>query len=202
MEVTFKLQPGELFIVDNTRVLHARKAFSGTRHALAAGLLRRQGRAALDAGRDRGGGAAGGRRMSRRRPRPRRRSCRSSPTSSSGAGRRNIWASRSPMAEHMLQGAWLAEERGRQRRAGRRGAAPRHRPLHQRVRHLFAGRRRGQAPRRGRRRGARAVLPAGRRRNACACTSPPSAISAPPTRPISASSRRPRSTRCRCRAGR
>jgi [2-(trimethylamino)ethyl]phosphonate dioxygenase len=31
--VTFKLQPGELFIVDNTRVLHARKAFSsgGTR---------------------------------------------------------------------------------------------------------------------------------------------------------------------------
>lgn len=33
MEVTFKLQPGELFIVDNTRVLHARKSFSssGTR---------------------------------------------------------------------------------------------------------------------------------------------------------------------------
>ena len=33
MEVTFKLKPGELFIVDNTRVLHARKAFSssGTR---------------------------------------------------------------------------------------------------------------------------------------------------------------------------
>jgi gamma-butyrobetaine dioxygenase len=30
MEVTFKLKPGELFIVDNTRVLHARKAFSGT----------------------------------------------------------------------------------------------------------------------------------------------------------------------------
>ena len=30
MEVTFKLSPGELFIVDNTRVLHARKAFSGT----------------------------------------------------------------------------------------------------------------------------------------------------------------------------
>ena len=31
--VTFKLQPGELFIVDNTRVLHARRAFSsgGTR---------------------------------------------------------------------------------------------------------------------------------------------------------------------------
>lgn len=28
--VAFKLQPGELFIVDNTRVLHARKAFSGT----------------------------------------------------------------------------------------------------------------------------------------------------------------------------
>ena len=28
MEVTFKLKPGELFIVDNTRVLHARKAFS------------------------------------------------------------------------------------------------------------------------------------------------------------------------------
>jgi gamma-butyrobetaine hydroxylase len=30
MEVTFKLQPGELFIVDNTRVMHARKAFSGS----------------------------------------------------------------------------------------------------------------------------------------------------------------------------
>jgi gamma-butyrobetaine dioxygenase len=30
MAVTFKLQPGELFIVDNTRVLHARKAFSGS----------------------------------------------------------------------------------------------------------------------------------------------------------------------------
>lgn len=28
-EVTFKLGPGELFIVDNTRVLHARKGFSG-----------------------------------------------------------------------------------------------------------------------------------------------------------------------------
>jgi gamma-butyrobetaine dioxygenase len=28
--VTFKLQPGELFIVDNTRVLHARTAFSGS----------------------------------------------------------------------------------------------------------------------------------------------------------------------------
>jgi len=33
MAVSFKLQPGELFIVDNTRVLHARKSFSssGTR---------------------------------------------------------------------------------------------------------------------------------------------------------------------------
>lgn len=30
MAVAFKLRPGELFIVDNTRVLHARKAFSGT----------------------------------------------------------------------------------------------------------------------------------------------------------------------------
>jgi gamma-butyrobetaine hydroxylase len=29
MEVTFKLAPGESFIVDNTRVLHARKGFSG-----------------------------------------------------------------------------------------------------------------------------------------------------------------------------
>lgn len=29
MQVTFKLKPGELFIVDNTRVLHARKSFSG-----------------------------------------------------------------------------------------------------------------------------------------------------------------------------
>lgn len=30
MEVVFKLQPGELFIVDNTRILHARKSFSGS----------------------------------------------------------------------------------------------------------------------------------------------------------------------------
>jgi [2-(trimethylamino)ethyl]phosphonate dioxygenase len=29
-EVTFKLEPGEAFIVDNTRVMHARKEFSGT----------------------------------------------------------------------------------------------------------------------------------------------------------------------------
>ena len=29
MEVTFRLNPGEAFIVDNTRVLHARKAYSG-----------------------------------------------------------------------------------------------------------------------------------------------------------------------------
>lgn len=30
MEVTFRLEPGECFVVDNTRVLHARKAYSGT----------------------------------------------------------------------------------------------------------------------------------------------------------------------------
>lgn len=30
MEVTFKLAPGECFIVDNTRVLHARKGYSGS----------------------------------------------------------------------------------------------------------------------------------------------------------------------------
>lgn len=30
MEVVFKLAPGEAFIVDNTRVLHARKGYSGT----------------------------------------------------------------------------------------------------------------------------------------------------------------------------
>lgn len=30
MQVSFKLSPGELFIVDNTRVMHARKAFSGS----------------------------------------------------------------------------------------------------------------------------------------------------------------------------
>ena len=29
MEITFKLAPGEAFIVDNTRVLHARKGYSG-----------------------------------------------------------------------------------------------------------------------------------------------------------------------------
>lgn len=32
MEVTFKLAPGEAFIVDNTRVLHARKGYSGEGH--------------------------------------------------------------------------------------------------------------------------------------------------------------------------
>lgn len=30
MAISFKLKPGELFIVDNTRVLHARKSFSGS----------------------------------------------------------------------------------------------------------------------------------------------------------------------------
>jgi gamma-butyrobetaine dioxygenase len=30
MEVSFRLEPGESFVVDNTRVLHARKAYSGT----------------------------------------------------------------------------------------------------------------------------------------------------------------------------
>jgi gamma-butyrobetaine dioxygenase len=29
MEVRFKLSPGEAFVVDNTRVLHARKGYSG-----------------------------------------------------------------------------------------------------------------------------------------------------------------------------
>lgn len=29
MEVTFRLEPGESFVVDNTRVLHARKGYSG-----------------------------------------------------------------------------------------------------------------------------------------------------------------------------
>ena len=29
MEVTFRLKPGEAFVVDNTRVLHARKGYSG-----------------------------------------------------------------------------------------------------------------------------------------------------------------------------
>ena len=29
MAVSFKLEPGECFIVDNTRVLHARKGYSG-----------------------------------------------------------------------------------------------------------------------------------------------------------------------------
>ncbi len=30
MEVTFRLSPGECFVIDNTRILHARKAYSGT----------------------------------------------------------------------------------------------------------------------------------------------------------------------------
>ena len=29
MEVSFRLEPGEGFVVDNTRVLHARKGYSG-----------------------------------------------------------------------------------------------------------------------------------------------------------------------------
>ena len=29
LQVVFKLEPGQLFITDNTRVLHARNAFSG-----------------------------------------------------------------------------------------------------------------------------------------------------------------------------
>ena len=29
MELTFRLEPGEAFVVDNTRVLHARKGYSG-----------------------------------------------------------------------------------------------------------------------------------------------------------------------------
>jgi gamma-butyrobetaine dioxygenase len=29
MEIRFKLEPGECFIVDNTRVLHSRTAYSG-----------------------------------------------------------------------------------------------------------------------------------------------------------------------------
>jgi len=32
MEVSFRLAPGECFVVDNTRVLHARKAYGGTGH--------------------------------------------------------------------------------------------------------------------------------------------------------------------------
>ena len=30
MAIKFKLKPGDCFIVDNTRVLHARTAYSGT----------------------------------------------------------------------------------------------------------------------------------------------------------------------------
>ena len=30
MEISFRLEPGEAFVVDNTRVLHARKAYSGS----------------------------------------------------------------------------------------------------------------------------------------------------------------------------
>ena len=30
LEVGFRLNPGDCFVIDNTRVLHARKAFSGS----------------------------------------------------------------------------------------------------------------------------------------------------------------------------
>ena len=32
MEVSFRLDPGECFVVENTRVLHSRKAYGGTGH--------------------------------------------------------------------------------------------------------------------------------------------------------------------------
>ena len=43
MEVRFRLEPGDAFIVDNRRVLHARKAYSGTGTRWLQRLLRRHG---------------------------------------------------------------------------------------------------------------------------------------------------------------
>ena len=39
MEVSFRLEPGEAFVVDNTRVLHARKGYCGRGNPLVAGVL-------------------------------------------------------------------------------------------------------------------------------------------------------------------
>ena len=39
MAIKFKLKPGDCFIVDNTRVLHARTAYTGTGSRIVAGLL-------------------------------------------------------------------------------------------------------------------------------------------------------------------
>ena len=40
MEVSFRLEPGEAFVVDNTRVLHARKGYCGEEPAGCRGVMR------------------------------------------------------------------------------------------------------------------------------------------------------------------
>ena len=141
MAVTFKLAPGECFIVDNTRVLH------GRRHIPAAGSRWLQGCYA-----DKDGllstlaaieiAMRGGRRMT------------TLPYGTLApdtivAFLGDIFARRGgeeylgeavTMAEHMLQGAHLAEQGGEEAVIVVRGPAARHRPFHQRVRCLRHGR--------------------------------------------------------------
>ena len=94
MEVTFKLSPGECFIVDNTRVLHARKGYSG------AGSRWLQGCYADKDGLLSTLAAMEMPQPEARMSKPDLQPCRlttslpSSPTSSNGAAARNISASR------------------------------------------------------------------------------------------------------------
>ena len=90
MQVTFKLAPGELFIVDNTRVLACAQGLLGQRQALAPGLLCRQGRIVVDACGDRIRRITSNERTGHSIA---IRSFPSSPTSSSAAVPIPIWAS-------------------------------------------------------------------------------------------------------------
>ena len=58
-QLNLRLAPGDCLIFDNTRILHARTAFSGTGGQAPAGLLRRPGRAGQHAGRAGRGDASG-----------------------------------------------------------------------------------------------------------------------------------------------
>ena len=171
------------------------------RQALAAGLLSRQGRPAFDARGDRGGRVARRRRNERPGARPRHHRRRSSPIFSSGAGRRNISASRSRWPSTCCRAPGLP------RRTARADALVAAALLHD-IGHFTSefgtyspddtrtSITTKRAPRCWRRSFRRSSP------NASGCMSRRSAISAPPTRAISENCRRPRCIRCRCRAGR
>ena len=117
MEVTFKLSPGESFIVDNTRVLHARKGYSGAGsrwlqgcYADKDGLLSTL--AAIEA--EDAGSRSG------RPPNERAGKTQLSPDTIVAfladiferRGGEEYLGEPVTMAEHMLQGAYLAEQQG------------------------------------------------------------------------------------------